>query len=323
MKKDGDTMALDPQTKMVLDQLAAAGMPSLETIPLEQARMAQTMPQAGEPEPVGKVENRTIPGPDGEIPVRVYYPKDAKDTNPGLVYYHGGGWVLGNLDSHDAICRSITNHANCVTISVDYRLAPENKFPAAVEDAYASVKYVYDHAEEFQVDRAQIAVGGDSAGGNLAAVVTHMAKEKKTPEICYQLLLYPSTAAGAPPTQSRIENAEGYFLTGSMMDWFYKCYVNSDEDKSNPLFTPMFFEDFNGLPPAIVITAEFDPLRDEGEAYAKKLEEAGVEVECIRYDGTIHGFASMAAVLDLGKDALEKAGKGLKKAFSKADGVIG
>jgi len=311
-------MPLDLQTKFVLDQMAAAGIPPLETLPLEQARMAQTLPQGKEPEPVGKVENRILPGPDGDIPVRIYYPKDVQTSYPGLVYYHGGGWVLGNLDSHDGICRALTNHANCVTISVDYRLAPENKFPAAVEDAYASVQYVYDHADEFQVDQSRIAIGGDSAGGNLAAVVAHLAKEKNTPAICYQVLLYPSTGAGiTPPTASRQENAEGYMLTSGMMDWFFKCYIEKEEDKNNPLVTPMFFEDFKDLPPAIVITAEFDPLRDEGEAYAKKLADAGVEVECIRYDGTIHGFASMAAVIDLGKDALEKAGKGLQKVFEK------
>lgn len=312
-------MTLDPQTKFVLEQMAAAGMPPMETLPLEVVRNAQTLPQVGEPEPVGKIENRTIPGPGGDIPVRVYYPKEVQSSHPGLVYYHGGGWVLGNLDSHDAICRSLTNLAGCVTISVDYRLAPENKFPAAVDDAYASAQYVYEHADEFQVDRARIAVGGDSAGGNLAAVVAHLAKEKNTPKICYQVLLYPSTGAGAPKTASRIENAEGYMLTGGMMDWFYKCYVNSDEDKANPLFTPMFFEDFKDLPPAIVITAEFDPLRDEGEEYAEMLKEAGVEVECIRYDGTIHGFISMASVIDLGKNALEKVGKALTEAFAKVN----
>lgn len=313
--KEGEEMTLDPQTKFVLDQMAQAGIPQMETLPLEVVRNSQNLPQVGEPELVGKIENRIIPGPGGEIPIRVYYPKDAQTSYAGLVYYHGGGWVLGNLDSHDAVCRSLTNLANCVTISVDYRLAPENKFPAAVEDAYASVQYVYEHAEEFQVDRARIAVGGDSAGGNLAAVVTHLAKEKSVPEICYQVLLYPSTGAGAPLTASRKENAEGYMLTGGMMDWFYKCYVNNEVDKNNPLLTPMFFEDFTGLPPAIVITAEFDPLRDEGEQYADKLKEAGVAVECIRYDGTIHGFISMASVIDLGKQALEKVGSTLQEAF--------
>lgn len=311
-------MGLDPQTKLVLDQLAATGMPPLETLPLEQVRMAQSLPQVGEPEAVGKVVNHTISGPGGEIPVRIYYPKESKTSYPGLVFFHGGGWVLGNLDSHDGVCRSLTNHANCVTISVDYRLAPENKFPAAVEDAYTAAQYVYEHPDEFLVDRSRIAVGGDSAGGNLAAVVAHLAKEKGTPEICYQLLIYPSTGAGVTPTPvSRVENAEGYFLTAGMMDWFIDCYLNSEEEKQNPQVTPIFYEDLTGLPPAMVLTAEFDPLRDEGEAYAKRLEEAGVEVENFRYDGTIHGFVSMFTVIDKGKEALERAGKGLANAFNK------
>jgi acetyl esterase len=309
-------MTLDPQTKIVLEQMAAAGAPPMETLSPEQARSAMILPQ-GEVESVGKVEERVIPGPESDIPVRVYYPKEEQDVYPALVYYHGGGWVVGNLDSHDNVCRALTNLANCVTISVDYRLAPEHKFPAAVVDSYVAVQYVYDHAESFQVDRNKIAVGGDSAGGNLAAVISNMAKDKGTPSICYQLLLYPSTNVGGEPTVSMKENAEGYFLTKGMMEWFRDCYLNTEEDKKNPLLSPLLNEDLIGLPPALVVTAEYDPLRDEGEAYAKKLADAGVEVESIRYDGAIHGFISMAAVIEQGKSALEKAGKALKEAFEK------
>jgi acetyl esterase len=309
-------MTLDPQTKFVLDQLAAAGAPPMETLTPEQARAAFVMPR-GAVEPVGKVEDRTVPGPESDIPVRIYYPKETQETYPALVFYHGGGWVIGNIDSHDDVCRALTNHANCVTISVDYRLAPEHKFPAAVIDSYAAVQYVYDHAEEFQVDRNRIAVGGDSAGGNLAAVVTNLSKDRKAPEICFQLLLYPSTQVGGKATVSMKENAEGYFLTKGTMEWFRDCYLNGDEDKQNPLVSPYLYEDVTGLPPALVITAEYDPLRDEGEAYAKKLADGGVEVEAVRYDGTIHGFISMSAVINQGKDALEKAGTALKTAFYK------
>jgi acetyl esterase len=309
-------MSLDPQTKFVLDQLAAAGAPPLESLTPEIARQAFVMPH-GEPEAVGRVEDRTIPGPATDIPVRVYYPKELKPENPALVFYHGGGWVVGNIDTHDDICRALTNYANCVTISVDYRLAPEHKFPAAVEDSYAAVQYVYDHAEDFQVDRTRIAVGGDSAGGNLAAVVTNLAKEKNSPAISFQLLIYPSTNAGGEPTVSMVENAQGYFLEKGTMEWFRDCYLNSEEDKQNPMVSPMLYEDFQGLPPALVITAEYDPLRDEGEAYAKKLAEAGVPVETIRFDGTIHGFVSMSAVISQGKVALKKSGEALKKIFRK------
>jgi acetyl esterase len=308
-------MSLDPQTQMVLAQLAAAGAPPLETLSPEQARMAFTLPK-GDPEPVGKVEDRTIPGPEVDIPIRVYYPKDAtSNNNPALVFYHGGGWVVGNIESHDNICRALTNLANCVTISVDYRLAPEHKFPAAVVDSYAAVQYVSDHAEDFRIDRSRIAVGGDSAGGNLAAVVSNLAKEKKTPAICFQLLLYPSTHLGGEPTVSMKENAEGYFLTKGTMEWFRDCYLTSEQDKQNPLLSPYLNEELSGLPPALVITAEYDPLRDEGEAYAKKLAQAGVEVETVRYDGTVHGFISMAVVIDLGKAALVKSGDALRVAF--------
>jgi acetyl esterase len=308
-------MSLDPQTQMVLAQLAAAGAPPLETLTPEQARMAFTLPK-GDPEPVGKVEDRTIPGPEVDIPIRVYYPKDAtSNNNPALVFYHGGGWVVGNIESHDNICRALTNLANCVTISVDYRLAPEHKFPAAVVDSYAAVQYVSDHAEDFRIDRSRIAVGGDSAGGNLAAVVSNLAKEKKTPAICFQLLLYPSTNLGGEPTVSMKENAEGYFLTKGTMEWFRDCYLTSEQDKQNPLLSPYLNEELSGLPPALVITAEYDPLRDEGEAYAKKLAQAGVEVETVRYDGTVHGFISMAVVIDLGKAALVKSGDALRVAF--------
>jgi acetyl esterase len=308
-------MSLDPQTQMVLAQLAAAGAPPLETLTPEQARMAFTLPK-GDPEPVGKVEDRTIPGPEVDIPIRVYYPKDAtSNNNPALVFYHGGGWVVGNIESHDNICRALTNLANCVTISVDYRLAPEHKFPAAVVDSYAAVQYVSDHAEDFRIDRSRIAVGGDSAGGNLAAVVSNLAKEKKTPAICFQLLLYPSTHLGGEPTVSMKENAEGYFLTKGTMEWFRDCYLTSEQDKQNPLLSPYLNEELSGLPPALVITAEYDPLRDEGEAYAKKLAQAGVEVETVRYDGTVHGFISMAVVIDLGKAALVKSGDALRVAF--------
>lgn len=312
-------MALDLQTKLILDQLAAMKMPPpLETLTPEQIRKAILTSNSGEQEAVGKIENRTIPGPGGEIPVRVYYPKESQASYSGLVFFHGGGWVTGNIDSHDDICRSLTNLANCVTISVDYRLAPENKFPAGVEDAYASAQYVYEHAKEFQVDPSRIAVGGDSAGGNLAAVVSNLAKERSTIEICCQLLMYPSTGAGVtPPFKSMHENAEGYLLTSALINWFLGHYLNNEEEKQSPLVSPMFYEDFKGLPPTLVITAEFDPLRDEGEAYAKKLAEAGVEVERIRYDGTIHGFVSMSKMIDKGKEALVKSGEWLVEYFNK------
>lgn len=307
-------MTLDPQAKLVLDQIAASGAPPMETLSPEDVRKAFVMPQ-GELEPVGKTKDKTIPGPSQDIPIRIYYPMEEQSSYPALVFYHGGGWVIGNIESHDNVCRALTNLANCLTISVDYRLAPEHKFPAAVDDSYAAVQYVYDHAEEFQVDRSRIAVGGDSAGGNLAAVISNLAKDRNSPSICFQLLIYPSTNLGGEPTISMVENSEGYFLTKGAMEWFKDCYLNGEEDKQNNLVTPALYHDFSGLPSALVITAEYDPLRDEGENYGKLLAAAGVDVDCARYEGVIHGFVSMASVIDKGKQALEKAGNTLSKVF--------
>lgn len=266
-------------------------------------------------EPVKRVEDSYIPGPEGSIPIRVYYPMKERNTYPALVYYHGGGWVIGSLETHDNICRALTNLAECVTISVDYRLAPEHKFPAAVEDAYAAVKWIYDHHNEWQIDPEKIAVGGDSAGGNLAAVVSCLAKERQTPEIIYQVLIYPATNFQADTVSLR-ENSEGYFLTQEAMEWFKNHYLNSEADETNPLASPLLNDNLAGLPPALVITAEYDPLRDEGEQYADKLRNAGVEAACSRYDGVIHGFISMADIIDKGKEALKETGAALKNAFN-------
>jgi acetyl esterase len=307
-------MTLDPQAKLVLDQIAASGAPPMETLSPEDVRKAFVMPQ-GELEPVGKTKDKTIPGPSQDIPIRIYYPMEEQSSYPALVFYHGGGWVIGNIESHDNVCRALTNLANCLTISVDYRLAPEHKFPAAVDDSYAAVQYVYDHAEEFQVDQSRIAVGGDSAGGNLAAVISNLAKDRNSPSICFQLLIYPSTNLGGEATISMVENSEGYFLTKGAMEWFKDCYLNGEEDKQNNLVTPALYHDFSGLPSALVITAEYDPLRDEGENYGKLLAAAGVDVDCARYEGVIHGFVSMASVIDKGIQALEKAGNTLSKVF--------
>ncbi|MFC7394661.1 alpha/beta hydrolase [Scopulibacillus cellulosilyticus] len=309
-------MPLDPQVQMVLDHLSAMGGLSLTNLTPEEARKGMVLGSPDEnAEPVKLVKDRNIPGPAGSIPIRIYYPMKEQDTYPALVYYHGGGWVIGDIDSHDNICRSLTNLAECVTISVDYRLAPENKFPAAVDDAYAALKWVYDNHIELQIDPKKIAAGGDSAGGNLTAVVSYLAKERKTPDLIYQVLFYPATNFQAD-TESIRENSEGYFLTFEAMTWFKNHYLNNREEESHPLASPLLNENLSGLPPALVITAEYDPLRDEGEQYAEKLKSAGVEVSCTRYPGVIHGFISMADVIDKGKEALIETGAALTKAFN-------
>ena len=306
---------LDPQARFLLEQLEAAGAPEMNTLTPEEARQsADFAALAGVPEEVGKVENRTISGPGGEIPVRIYTPAGVGPF-PALVYYHGGGWVIGNLDTVEVPCRLLTNRANCVVVSVDYRLAPEHKFPAAADDAYAAAKWVADNALSIQADPKRIAVGGDSAGGNLAAVVALMARDKGGPSIAYQMLIYPVTNHSYD-TDSYRENGEGYFLTKNSMVWFWNHYLRDEQDSKNPYASPLQAADLSGLPPALVITAGYDPLRDEGEAYAERLKTYGVPVEATRYEGMIHGFFWMPGILEQGNKAIDQAANALKQAFN-------
>ena len=268
-----------------------------------------------EPEQVARVENRTIPGPAGEIPVRIYTPQGSGPF-PALVFFHGGGWVICNLDTHDGTCRSLANGAGCVVVSVDYRLAPEHKFPAAPEDCYAATQWVAKNAAELNVDASHIAIGGDSAGGNLTAVVAQMARDQGDPHLVFQLLIYPATNFRMD-TPSIEENATGYFLTKDDMIWFMNHYLNGEEDKTNPLASPMLASDLSNLPPALIITAQYDPLRDEGELYGQKLKEAGVPVTISRYEGVIHGFVG-SIPSDKGKLAEAEASAALRMAFGKA-----
>ncbi|GAA4708408.1 alpha/beta hydrolase [Brevibacillus fulvus] len=306
-------MTLDPQVAALLEYLRSVPQP--RTLSPETARKAmEDRVRLQKKDPVGKIENRTIPGPAGEIPIRLYYPTQEQAQYPVLVFFHGGGWVLGSLNTHDDICCALTNRAHCLTISVDYRLAPEHKFPAAVEDAYAAVEWTYRHANQLQADPRRIAVGGDSAGGNLAAVVALLAKEKQTPPLVFQLLIYPSTSL-KEDTVSKRQFAHGYLLTEESMLWFREQYLREQADQDNPLASPLLYEDFRGLPAAYVMTAEYDPLRDEGEAYAEKLRQAGVPVQCERFAGMTHGFVSMSSYVVKGKLALDKAGEVLQQAF--------
>jgi len=309
-------MSVDPQVQAVLEAMAASGAQPFYTQPVGYAREAVlALPtMGGEPEPVASAEDRTIPGPQGAIPVRIYTP-EGTGPFPVLVFFHGGGWVAGSIDTHDRVCRSLTKSAECVTVAVDYRLAPEYKFPAALEDCYAATQWVADNSAAINVDSARIAVGGDSSGGNLAAAVALMARDRGGPKLVYQLLLYPVTDYYEPGTASYQEYAEGYFITRNDMIWCWNHYLSSAEDSGGTYASPLQAENLSGLPPAMVITAEFDPMRDEGEMYVARLKEAGVPVTHTRYQGMIHAFVNFAGIVDLAKRALAEVSAGLRAAF--------
>ncbi|HEX7480170.1 MAG TPA: alpha/beta hydrolase [Polyangiales bacterium] len=306
-------MALDPQVQRVLDHLEQTGNPELPTLSVAQAReYSRNRPLP--PGPALPVSDRRIPGPGGELPIRVYRP-EASELLGGLVYFHGGGFVLGDLDSHDALCRQLALDAQCVVVSVDYRLAPEHKHPAAVQDCYAATSWVHENADELGIDHHRLAVGGDSAGGNLATTIARLAKERRNPALLLQLLIYPVTDLRSFDTPSYLENATGKLLTREGMQWFAQHYVRSDADRHDPGVSPLAAKNLIGLPPALVITAEHDPLRDEGEAYVALLRAAHNQVTHTRYDGMIHAFVSLYAFVDQGRVALRQCSDALRAAF--------
>jgi acetyl esterase len=307
-------MPLDPGLQIVLDQLAANPGPQLHELPVAQARAFFDAMQLPRPEvKIAAVEDRRIPGPAGEIGVRVYRP-EGRAPFPALVYFHGGGWVIGSLETHDGSCRDLANRIGCVVVSVDYRLAPEARYPAAAEDCYAATQWVAANAAELGVDAARVAIGGDSAGGNLTAVVAQMARDRRGPALRHQLLIYPVTDADFSRPSYR-ENAEGYLLTTKAMEWFWGHYVPDAAQRLDPYAAPLRAEDLAGLPPAFVLTAEFDPLRDEGEAYAKRLQAAGVPTRLTRYDGAIHGFFAMGLLAEVARRALDDAVTEVRRAL--------
>jgi acetyl esterase len=310
---------LDHQIETLLQQMEQQGTPPVHTLTPMQARENKNpvfIKLGGFPEAVANVENLNIPSPAEEIPVRIYTP-EGNGPFPMLVYFHGGGWVICNLDTHDAVCRSLANGASCIVVSVDYRLAPEHKFPAAVEDAYAATQWVTGNANRINGDPARVAVGGDSAGGNLATVVSLMARDKGDPSPIYQLLVYPVTNLSSFDTDSYREHGEGYILTKASMEYYRDHYIGPKEERHNPYASPLLAQDLSGLPPALVITAEFDVLTDEAEAYVNRLKQAGVPVTYTRYNGMIHAFYSLAGVVDRAKDATDEATAALRSAFAK------
>ncbi|MHC4401943.1 MAG: alpha/beta hydrolase [Planctomycetota bacterium] len=306
---------IDPQARAFLDELKSLDVAPLHTLTPQQARAAASADAEalGPAEPLAEIRDRTVPGPDGEIPIRMYVPEGARPL-PAFVFFHGGGWVLGSVDTHDNLCASIANAAGCLVVSVDYRLAPEHKYPASVDDAYAATQWVVENAERIGADGRRVAVGGDSAGGNLAAAVCLMARDRAAFELVLQVLIYPIVDFSFD-TPSYRENADGYFLTRDTMRWFWQCYLRTDEDGRHPYASPLRANHFGNLPGALVITAEYDPLRDEGEAYAARLREAGAPVTLTRYDGMIHAFIRRPADFDKAQVAVRQVAAALKEAF--------
>jgi acetyl esterase len=308
-------MPLDPDMKALLDQMTAAKLPAFHQMTPQGARdqMARRL-AAGDPTPVARVQDRKIAGPNGEVPIRIYTPSGDGPFG-ALVYFHGGGWVVGSIEMTDLPCRMITNAAGCVTVSVDYRLAPENKFPAGPEDCYAATKWVAENAAAIGCDAKRIAVSGSSAGGNLAAAVALMARDRGGPRIAYQLLIYPATQRELDTPSQKQFAEDGYILSRADMEWFWRHYLASDADATNPYACPARAKTLAGLPPAMVITAEFDPLRDEGEAYAARLREEGIATVLQRYDGVTHGFFGMPTVIEKGRRAIAEASVALRAAI--------
>jgi acetyl esterase len=313
-------MPLDPLVKAFLDRATQIPRPKAWDVPPAIARQSFAgMMQITGPKDVavGKAENLTIPGPAGAIRARSYAPVAAAGPLPTLIYFHGGGFVVGSLESHDGLCRLFTAEGGFRVIAVDYRLAPEHPWPAAVDDAWAATQWIEENAASLGVDAGRIAVGGDSAGGMLAAIVTQAARDKGGLKIAYQMLLFPNTQVGGE-TSSMHEFAVGYFLERRAIEYFNSLYLPPGTDRTSPKVSPLQAKSFSHLPPAYVMLGGFDPLHDEGLAYAEKLRAAGVKVVVADYPDMVHGFIYLQTVLPQARDAVAEAAKAVKKALDAA-----
>jgi len=306
---------LDPQMQAVRDQRERDHVPPLYAMSLADARaadLASILQSGGEPEPVYEVADLTISGPGGDLPLRLYRPSGERPL-PTLLYFFGGGWVLGTIDTADGVSRSLANSSGALVAVVGYRLAPEYPFPAGVQDCYAAVRWVAEHADEIGADPARLAVGGDSAGGNLAAAVALRARDDG-PALAGQLLVYPNTDQLADDQSMRAAN-DPFLFNRHSVAWYRQHYLAHPGDAADPLASPLRAESLAGLPPALVITAEYDPLRDQGEAYARRLAENGVQVDLSRYPGMAHGFFTMAGAVDASRAAIAQAASRLRAWF--------
>lgn len=312
-------MPLDPDAETLLGMIRAAGRPLMETLSPDEARKvfaagrAVTQP---DPQDVAEVRDLSCPGPRGDIPLRAYLPIDTKahDVLPALMYYHGGGWLLGDLDSHDVACRHYANAARCRVVSVDYRMAPEHKFPAAVDDCAEATRWVIAQSTTLGIDRKRVAVAGDSAGGNLAAVMALMARDGDLPPLVFQLLVYPATdMAMTHASYQRI--TDGVPLTSKTMSWFIDHYMRSPNDRNDWRASPLRAANLAGTAQALVLTASYDPLCDEGIAYAQRLEREGVRVIHLHFSDQLHGFVGQGRIIRAGTTALDMMSAALKKAL--------
>jgi acetyl esterase len=309
-------MPLHPQAQAFIAEINALKRPTIAELTIADARQGLKGLLPPSDETVAAIVDFELPGGDGQpVRARAYTPRDAREGPlPLVAWLHGGGWVTGDLDSHDATCRSLANTSGCKVIAIDYRLAPEHKFPAGLDDCHAAIAWLAAHADENGIDPRRIAVAGDSAGGNLAAAVALMARDRG-PAIAFQLLVYPVTHH-AFDTPSYREYGNGYLLTEEGMRWNWNHYLPDAAAGLDPLASPLLAADLRGLPPALVVVAECDPLCDESEAYARRLADAGVPVECRRYDGMLHAFFTLGQVFDDGKAAVAHAGQALRRALA-------
>jgi acetyl esterase len=294
---------LRPDVEALRRQWIAAGIRPVRELSVAEAREAERgeLELRGEPEPVADVIDLSLAGPSGEIPIRLYRPQSERPL-PALVYFSGGGWVVGSLETGDGVCRRLANSTPCAVVAVAYRRAPEHRFPAAVEDCAAATRWVAEHGAELGIDPRRLGVGGASVGGNLAAAITHVARENGAPSLRFQLLVYPPLDYRAD-TPSMRETADPVFFDCNDVAWCWGHYLARDDDGESPLASPLCAADVRDLPPALVITAEYDPLRDEGELYAARLAAADVPTELVRFEGMVHGFYSMNGVLDAAEQA--------------------
>ncbi|MEF8877513.1 MAG: alpha/beta hydrolase [Haloarculaceae archaeon] len=312
-----DRDALDPQAAALLEELETGVAPPSSTLSVATGRaLLDDLFAVEEPEPVGSTTDLEIQGPSGPIPLRIYLPVES-GPSPVLVFLHGGGWVRGSLEAYDGLCRRLTNGAGCVVVSVAYRRAPEHPFPAGLEDCYAATEWAAEHAADIEGDPDRVVVGGDSAGGNLSAAVALAARDRDGPELAHQLLIYPAVN---PPSvrwfDAYDENGTGYFLEMDSVEWYLDQYLSGRADVGNAYAFPLRARELSGLPAATVLTAGFDPLRDEGVAYAERLAEAGVEVDHRHYEAQIHGFLSLYEHIDEGREAIDEVADRLRAALA-------